>query len=412
MAAAEAVAQQGWSSLPADLVNRVADCILATNDIDYYMDLRAVCQGWRSSTADPKTSRDVRFHPTRWIVLDELFSDSDTRLFVNATTGRFLRRRLPLLRANHFVASTTGGFFVLAEREPPHAARVLNPFTGSMIRFKAPTPSEVYMAAAVVGVSPTLVLHCTLHSYDDEVRFFLADPDSERFQVVKISKSAAPGDDVESEFLDPALASALLVMRGLVVELAACPGEMLRVERSPAEQGVRLFRMDSHSTNKCSAMGVSSIGGHALFLGASRCVSVLADSFPSVEANCVYYQKEGEDGNSHTYMYDLAHEEEERIMGGNVYLVYPASIIQLLVGYAMLTVRYEPGWDQVLAKLHSGPTRPSMEEELWEVLMYDLQTELEAEGYVGPVWEGFDSKNGFGSGSSDGAAPLMELEPF
>ena len=62
----------GLSSLPADLVNRVADCLLATNDLDYYMDLRAVCQGWRSSTADPKTSHDVRFHPTRWIVLDEL----------------------------------------------------------------------------------------------------------------------------------------------------------------------------------------------------------------------------------------------------------------------------------------------------------------------------------------------------
>jgi hypothetical protein len=56
-----------WSSLPADLVNRIADRILSTDDIDYYMDLRAVCSGWRSSTADPKSSPlDPRFRPRQW----------------------------------------------------------------------------------------------------------------------------------------------------------------------------------------------------------------------------------------------------------------------------------------------------------------------------------------------------------
>jgi hypothetical protein len=34
-----------WSSLPADLVNRIAERLLATDDLDYYMDLRAVCRG-------------------------------------------------------------------------------------------------------------------------------------------------------------------------------------------------------------------------------------------------------------------------------------------------------------------------------------------------------------------------------
>ena len=45
---------QGWSSLPADLVNRVADCFLATNDLAYYADLRAACHHWRSVTVDPE----------------------------------------------------------------------------------------------------------------------------------------------------------------------------------------------------------------------------------------------------------------------------------------------------------------------------------------------------------------------
>ncbi|KAG0541001.1 hypothetical protein BDA96_03G458000 [Sorghum bicolor] len=53
----------GWSSLPADLVNRVADCLLATNDLDCYTDLRAVCHHWRSVTADP-SQHDPRFRPS------------------------------------------------------------------------------------------------------------------------------------------------------------------------------------------------------------------------------------------------------------------------------------------------------------------------------------------------------------
>lgn len=43
-----------WSSLPSDLVRRIADCFLDTNDVDWYMDLRAVCHSWRSATDDPK----------------------------------------------------------------------------------------------------------------------------------------------------------------------------------------------------------------------------------------------------------------------------------------------------------------------------------------------------------------------
>lgn len=41
-----------WSSLPGELVRHVADTFLATNDIDYYMNLHAVCHNWRDSTED------------------------------------------------------------------------------------------------------------------------------------------------------------------------------------------------------------------------------------------------------------------------------------------------------------------------------------------------------------------------
>jgi len=39
--------------------------------------------------------------------------------------------------------------------------------------------------------------------------------------------------------------------------------------------------------------------------------------------------------------------------------------------------------------------------------------ELQCEQNLGPVWQGFgSSKNSSGSGSSDGAVSLVELEPF
>jgi hypothetical protein len=339
-------------------VNRVADCILATNDLDYYMDLRAVCQGWRSSTADPKTSRDVRFHPTRWIVLDELASESDTRLFVNAATGRFLRRSLPLLRDFHFVSSTTGGFLVLAEREPPHAARVLNPFTGSLIRFRAPVPNQMHMHADVIGSSPTLVLA------DDEsmsyLAIFHADPESEQFCEEQLpftvpgSESSQGDPDIKAESdaskvaLGP-IALSFLVRRA-AVKLAS--GEILRVHRSSPLQEVQLFKFFFRFGEQKER--VYNIGDLALFVG-KRCISIHADSFPSIKANCIYYKKKEEAGdesfdfayaNYNTYMYDLAQDKEERITESDICL-YPASIHQLLVEYTMCAPRYEPWWEEV-----------------------------------------------------------------
>jgi hypothetical protein len=62
-----------WSSLAPDLIRHVGDLLLATNDVDGYMDMRAVCNGWRSAVADPRahgSAADLRFCPRQWVMLD------------------------------------------------------------------------------------------------------------------------------------------------------------------------------------------------------------------------------------------------------------------------------------------------------------------------------------------------------
>jgi hypothetical protein len=110
-----------WSSLPSDLVHRIGDCLLATNDIDCYIDMRVVCHGWRSATAVGPRAQDAagaaadpRFlRPHQWTMLDEEPSDGDddgeggdARLFLNLSTGCFLRRRVPLLRDKILVVAS------------------------------------------------------------------------------------------------------------------------------------------------------------------------------------------------------------------------------------------------------------------------------------------------------------------
>lgn len=175
------MAMADWSSLPADLINLIADRFLATNDLDYYMTYRAVCSTWRSATVNPKYNPDdPRFHLKQWVMLDEhefVKNDDTCGLFVNATTGRFLRKDMPLLRKYYFVTSTTDGHLILADRSSPHAACVLNPFTGFSIHFMAPVPSERFvMAYLVCPSSSTLVLVCGSFS-----KLYSANPNSERF---------------------------------------------------------------------------------------------------------------------------------------------------------------------------------------------------------------------------------------
>ncbi|CAN6363235.1 unnamed protein product [Urochloa humidicola] len=382
-----------WSSLPSDLINRVAARFLATNDLDHYTDFRAVCRSWRSSTADPRTTAtandDPRFRPRRWVILDEVKSasgmlrhtyhhhDRDTRLFVNAATGRFLRRSLPLLRGYYHVTTTPGGFLVLADRKPPHAARVLNPFTGAMARFRAPMPRETYLAAAAVtgSFTLTLVLACNASG-----RLYWADPESEAFlfQTCNIGfpsgllpllaseyagrkhgSAVTDTDEATNKMVDPVRSSAQLEHRTVAVS-STTGGEtetllLVTLDLDKSNHLVQVRKRPAASSAQEAGVlefeeQVTSIGNNALFVG-DRCLLVDADKLPSVDANCVYYyQLKGPD--EFIFRYDLDAGKAERIAISPRLLLnggeHPHTIIQLLVNYTMNGPSYELMRDEML----------------------------------------------------------------
>jgi hypothetical protein len=332
-----AAEEGGWSSLPADLVNLVADRFLATNDLDYYMNLRAVCHGWRSATADPWSNQqhDPRFRPNRWLMLKEeeghtaaessaaaASSSSSSRiLFFNVTNGRILRMsRLPqLIRDYILISATTCGLLVLAARSCPHAVRVLNPFTGSWTSFKVRVtpgtlPANRSASAAMVGPSPTLVLAIDDVSWSCSVTVYWADRQSKSFSVetrkgcsptmlplIAASKCAAAAAADHRDSSAPSSADACATTINIFNLLASTKnylcdtveladgGYMLAVltRLLPRDYATVVFTVDSAGN---VMEQVKSIGSHALFLGSSRCLSVTAEAFPAhtIEANRIH----------------------------------------------------------------------------------------------------------------------------
>ncbi|KAI5001878.1 hypothetical protein ZWY2020_026528 [Hordeum vulgare] len=386
-----------WSSLQPELVRRIADCLLDTNDLDSYIDFRAVCPNWRSTTDDPKNSSQLRFRPCRWIIIDEVFQ-SDSRLLVNIVSGRVVRKDLPLLSRYDVVATTHGGFFVLADKKT-HAAVVLNPFTGHTIRFKAPLPSSVDISdAALSGLvtgrpEPSVVSESELHSSptlillsDEFCRQYMAVCESDRFTVDEealksfiLFRLAVAGGICAADGwqrIVPAFPISwvnkflrLIKMFGIdpfkmfsdehVTGFADIPGtgeanHLFQVESAgellavvKLQQHLKVFRLD-RVTDGDELEPVKSIGDRAIFVGYRRCFSVSADKFPSVVANCIYYVK-STDSSLDIYQYDLGTEKGERVCEAidslNSFTLSfanpPFTIVQLLSGYTINGLEFQ-----------------------------------------------------------------------
>jgi hypothetical protein len=312
-----------WSSLPFDLVDGIAGRLLATADLDCYMAFRAVCRNWRSGTADPRNTLDHRFRPHNWVMLDYPSHGVDARLLVNTATGRFHGRDMPLLGKYYVVSVTTDGLLVLADRNPPHATCVLNPFTGYMVRFAARMRPSV-LAAAVSGSSPPyLVIYC-----NDSHKLYRANPDSESFVRYKkkyaypLVRKAVQGCiaiDGHQGLLPPLPAAVISKLADLMSPFVFeelndenfASWKLCFVVESAGETLV-VFKLENHmEVFKMNIMGgnttleqVQSIGNRAIFIGGGgRCLSLDADKFPSIEANCIYFT--GRLASSSTDIYHL-----------------------------------------------------------------------------------------------------------
>ncbi|XP_037410391.1 uncharacterized protein LOC119273273 [Triticum dicoccoides] len=367
------MAAAGWSSLPTDLVRRIADCLLDTNDVDCYVDLRAVCHNWRSATEDPRTdASDPRFYPRFWIVLDDdgAFQSDGCRVLVNTATGRFLRKQLPLPRHYYVVTTTVNGFFVLADRSPPHAARVLNPLTGAVVVFKAPMPRDASVAVffSCGGTAHNLTVLC-----DSTRKYYTAVPDRESFVAGDI-------DDVFYHYMRKVVVGIVysngagwvsVAQSNVIMEYLLDLSEKLQIDF------VKFFSVDplgDHSDVRCfllhfggevffitmaleriALLGmeptekqaltpVKTVGRYAIFIGHQRCLVVDAAKFPSVEADCVYYTQDvgkfafiwkhnTRDGKDERVYDDInfVKEDKQFVFSGRG----PFTIIQLLSSYTI-----------------------------------------------------------------------------
>ncbi|TVU49911.1 hypothetical protein EJB05_01253, partial [Eragrostis curvula] len=99
--------ERDWSLLGGDAVGLIADKLLA-NDVTEYIRLRAVCQAWRSSTADPSLLLPC-FFPRNWLMLqDEEFEDSDEDEDADEDTVDETEAPAPEVRKSCFVNVRTG----------------------------------------------------------------------------------------------------------------------------------------------------------------------------------------------------------------------------------------------------------------------------------------------------------------
>ncbi|CAM0949442.1 unnamed protein product [Alopecurus aequalis] len=350
-----------WSSLPWDLIRGVADCLLATNDIDYYMDMRAVCCGWRAAMADPcrhgTDANFLLFRPRQWIMLDD-DSEDEHRLFVNISTGRFLRWRLPLLR-DHIMVSTSDGLIILLEKKRPHAAHVLNPLTGSLIRFAMPIPHKNILMSVVTGSDPTLVFY---KSNDDDDILRCADPTSKTFSTPLFLSGAsdiqsilAYAGNVYAADVSGSLFKMVGTAQHCYCELIAkisnpremflveSAGELLLIILSSYRLVFEILRVD---VKRNMLEAVKSMGTRALFLG-PRSLSVDADKLPSLDRNCLYYHVSLQ-SKPGMYMYDLRDGTESSLLETTaspfhrqIFSRGPTSLVQVLLGYCLLFPGYK-----------------------------------------------------------------------
>ncbi|KQK07541.1 hypothetical protein BRADI_2g36141v3 [Brachypodium distachyon] len=325
-----------WSLLPDDLVRRVGDCLLATDDVDYYINMRAAYRNWTAAAADPRKAvpGDQRFCLRRWVLLDDHHSMIDqsflTRLLLlNTSTGRFVRMEIPhryrpggCSFANF---TSIGGLLVQAASSwegdsPGTRTRVLNPFTDSSIDFQAHIPNPYTSTIDSSTAGPSL---CHTNAY---LLHHVVSPNSPTLLLDRGPFQTA--------------CSAQIGDREFSISRCSLADQVRTVWGSGADQcsarpvGWMCFEVDS--TGK-AVRPTRSIGGRALFLG-ERSVFLDAEKFPSIDGDCVFYRRAEYYEVGGIYKFDLGKQIEERVTYGVADLSWSIgakSLIQMLIRYCV-----------------------------------------------------------------------------
>lgn len=300
------VAMSRWQSAPADIICDIGECLLDSNGHDSYVAMRYVCSFWRDAISSYQRLF-VRAH--RWIVLEEISEFSDCtvyRVLVNLSTGRMVKRRIPLLNDHVYVGSSDGLLILVAKNEP-YFVKLWEPFTGYLVQFAAgiihQQPSHLAVETRGVprlfyapgGVRSPRVMCCDVNIGNLEVRF--GDMPVERVESMTAYKSdvfvlfhnrrlfkiTGTGHEMHGEFiliheapeLAPSAMTQYLVVSG--------GGKLLIVVIGIAE--ILIFCVDVELR---TAVRIYNIGSQALFLSHARCIAVNAENFPTVRENCVY----------------------------------------------------------------------------------------------------------------------------
>ncbi|KAM0866550.1 hypothetical protein ACQ4PT_042576 [Festuca glaucescens] len=332
-----------WTSLPSDLIRRVADFFLASRDVDYYMSLRAVCRNWRTATDDP-SGLDPRFSPRGWVLVGSLAGDDQTGrrcLFLHVNTGRFLWKG-PLCNYT-CVASTEDGHLVLEPASRNSRICLLNPMTGRLVSL--PVTTAQFLGDNEFGLSHGRNMFATgsssmvLYSLFDSSSGGCIDLTWDQWLCPGFEKSLGPPLAVvehncrldEKPEVTRVVTSGWNWINDRSTFLVDNAGELLLVSLLASEREMQVFRVDLENGLLEQIKG---IGSRAIFLGKRRCLSVDAYNFQAIESNCIYYIGSRFDFDCGIFMHRLKDGSHVKLFESRCVPEGPKSLARVLMEYA------------------------------------------------------------------------------
>ncbi|KAJ1259479.1 hypothetical protein BS78_10G158900 [Paspalum vaginatum] len=258
--------------------------------------------------------RTRRFHHRRWIMLEELHTNPQTRRFLNTSTGQCIQVDLPELRDHRLLQPTTEGLLVLLCRAT-NVVRLLNPFTRQVTelpRITARLGSEFRGPPDYAGLADdgtVLLYFCRIN------KLAFAKPGDEHWVFVKFKGLLMPAISFAGRFyavttnavmtvetrgnLPPRLVVAAKLAKPVsrmadTAHLVDNGGELMLVhskvrENPDAEDSFKrkykVYHVDLDAGNTIPAHGLS---GRAAFIGLYSALSVSPQVFPYINADRVY----------------------------------------------------------------------------------------------------------------------------